>query len=84
MSTSIGEVKELRRLLQMFSKARPANVTMITEHVRARLARQISDNSADQTGVIPILTAIFGYCPAYSLVGMSTCPLARRGIATGR
>ena len=32
------------------------NVTMITEHVRARLARQISDNSADQTGVIPILT----------------------------
>jgi flagellar biosynthesis protein FlhA len=32
------------------------NVTSITEHVRARLARQISDNSADQTGVIPILT----------------------------
>jgi hypothetical protein len=30
-------------------------------------------------GVIPILTAIFGYCPAYSLVGLSTCPLARRG-----
>lgn len=25
-------------------------------------------------GVIPILTAIFGYCPLYSLVGMSTCP----------
>ncbi len=32
------------------------NVTSITEHVRARLARQISDASADQTGVIPILT----------------------------
>jgi hypothetical protein len=29
-------------------------------------------------GVVPILTAIFGYCPAYSLLGLSTCPLARR------
>ena len=25
-------------------------------------------------GVIPILTAIFGVCPAYSLLGISTCP----------
>jgi flagellar biosynthesis protein FlhA len=32
------------------------NITVITEHVRARLARQISDASTDQTGVIPILT----------------------------
>jgi hypothetical protein len=29
-------------------------------------------------GVIPILTAIFGYCPAYSLIGLSTCPLTRK------
>ena len=29
-------------------------------------------------GVIPILTAIFGYCPAYSLIGLSTCSLTRR------
>jgi hypothetical protein len=29
-------------------------------------------------GVIPILTAIFGYCPAYSIVGLSTCPLTRK------
>ena len=28
-------------------------------------------------GVVPILTAIFGYCPAYSLLGLSTCPLTR-------
>jgi len=28
-------------------------------------------------GVAPILTAIFGYCPAYSLLGLSTCPLKR-------
>lgn len=24
-------------------------------------------------GVVPILTAIFGYCPAYTIVGLSTC-----------
>ena len=25
-------------------------------------------------GVIPILTALVGYCPAYSVIGVSTCP----------
>jgi hypothetical protein len=25
-------------------------------------------------GVVPIMTAIFGTCPLYSVVGMSTCP----------
>jgi sulfite exporter TauE/SafE len=29
-------------------------------------------------GVVPILTAIFSYCPAYSVVGLSTCPLTRK------
>ena len=24
-------------------------------------------------GVVPILTALFGYCPAYSVFGMTTC-----------
>lgn len=24
-------------------------------------------------GVVPLLTAIFGYCPAYALLGISTC-----------
>jgi hypothetical protein len=24
-------------------------------------------------GLVPLLTAIFGTCPAYSLLGMSTC-----------
>lgn len=26
-------------------------------------------------GVVPILTALMGNCPAYSLLGVSTCPL---------
>lgn len=28
-------------------------------------------------GVIPLLTAIFGFCPAYTLFGISTCPAKR-------
>ena len=30
-------------------------------------------------GVIPLATAIFGYCPLYSLVGVSTCPSQNTG-----
>ena len=29
-------------------------------------------------GVIPLVTAVFGFCPAYTLLGISTCPLTRR------
>ena len=29
-------------------------------------------------GVVPILTALVGFCPAYTLLGLSTCPLKRR------
>ncbi|MEX0815372.1 MAG: flagellar biosynthesis protein FlhA [Dongiaceae bacterium] len=32
------------------------NITAITEHVRARLARQISDAAADAAGVVPLVT----------------------------
>jgi hypothetical protein len=29
-------------------------------------------------GLVPLLTALVGYCPAYSLVGLSTCGTGRR------
>ena len=29
-------------------------------------------------GVIPLITGLFGFCPAYRLIGLSTCPLKRR------
>jgi hypothetical protein len=29
-------------------------------------------------GVVPLVTGAIGYCPAYSLLGFSTCPLAPR------
>jgi hypothetical protein len=29
-------------------------------------------------GFVPLFTGLFGYCPAYGLFGMSTCPMERR------
>ena len=29
-------------------------------------------------GFVPLLTGIFGYCPAYVLFGFSSCPLERK------
>lgn len=28
-------------------------------------------------GVVPLLTGIIGICPAYSIFGMSTCPMKK-------
>ena len=30
-------------------------------------------------GFIPLATAIFGVCPLYSVIGVSTCPMNRAG-----
>lgn len=27
-------------------------------------------------GVVPILTALVGFCPAYTLLGLNSCPLS--------
>ena len=28
-------------------------------------------------GVVPLLTGIIGFCPAYALFGMNTCPMKK-------
>ena len=28
-------------------------------------------------GVVPLLTGIFAFCPAYTLLGISTCPMKK-------
>jgi Protein of unknown function (DUF2892) len=28
-------------------------------------------------GIVPLLTGIVGFCPAYAIFGLSTCPLRR-------
>lgn len=29
-------------------------------------------------GVVPLLTGIFKFCPAYTLFGMNTCPMQKK------
>lgn len=28
-------------------------------------------------GVVPVITGLLGYCPLYTVLGLSTCPLKR-------
>jgi hypothetical protein len=28
-------------------------------------------------GVVPLLTAVFSFCPAYAMLGIRTCPMKR-------
>jgi hypothetical protein len=30
-------------------------------------------------GLVPLATGLTGYCPAYALFGLSTCPMERKG-----
>ena len=30
-------------------------------------------------GVVPLATGLFGWCPAYKLLGMNTCPMHGKG-----
>ncbi|KIL99624.1 Flagellar biosynthesis protein FlhA [Paramagnetospirillum magnetotacticum MS-1] len=51
-------IRDLPTILEGIAEAcgHTRNVTMITEHVRARLARQISDNNTSPQGFIPLIT----------------------------
>lgn len=31
-------------------------------------------------GIVPLATGLFRFCPAYRLIGLSTCPLAARKV----
>ena len=30
-------------------------------------------------GIVPLATGLFRFCPAYRLIGLSTCPTASKG-----
>ncbi len=51
-------IRDLPTILEGVAEAASysRNVTVITEHVRTRLARQISEASSDSNGVIPLVT----------------------------
>ena len=40
-------------------------------------------NAVGWIGVVPILTAIFRFCPAYTLLGVSSCPRQQDAGAQG-
>lgn len=29
-------------------------------------------------GILPLVTGLMGWCPAYMLIGMNTCPLSKK------
>ena len=29
-------------------------------------------------GIVPLATGLLGWCPAYTLLGMNTCPLSKK------
>jgi len=51
-------IRDLPNVLEGISEAcgHSRNITSIVEHVRARLARQLSDAASDTSGVIPLVT----------------------------
>ncbi len=51
-------IRDLPTILEAVSEAcgHTRNVMLITEHVRARLARQISDSNTNDQGIMPLIT----------------------------
>ncbi|MDF3022974.1 MAG: flhA [Alphaproteobacteria bacterium] len=51
-------IRDLPTILEGVAEATgfTSNVTMITEHVRARLARQICDQNSNNAGILPLVT----------------------------
>ena len=66
-------IRDLATILEGISEAcgHTRNVMLITEHVRARLSRQISDMNTNEQGFIPLITLSPGWEQAFaeSLVG---------------
>ncbi|RJO71074.1 MAG: flagellar biosynthesis protein FlhA [Myxococcales bacterium] len=66
-------IRDLPTILEGISEAcgHTRNVMLITEHVRARLARQISDQNTNASGFIPLVTLSPGWEQVFaeSLVG---------------
>jgi Protein of unknown function (DUF2892) len=59
MKTNVGTIDRALRIL--------AGIILIT------LAATQTIGVWGYIGIVPLLTGIFKFCPAYSLLGMSTC-----------
>ena len=59
------------------------NVGMVDRVLRIGVGAVLIDLAAGvgvwgYIGVVPLLTGLFRFCPAYGLFGLSTCALERR------
>ena len=63
MKTNVGSIDRILRIV--------AGVVLIT------LAATGTIGIWGWIGIAPLLTGIFRFCPAYSLFGMSTCPMKK-------
>jgi Protein of unknown function (DUF2892) len=61
MKTNVGTIDRALRIL--------AGVILIT------LAATQTIGVWGYIGIVPLLTGIFKFCPAYTLLGMNTCPV---------
>ena len=65
MTTNVGTIDRILRIilgLALIASAIPYGFP------------QVGWNWIGWVGIVPILTAVFGLCPLYSLLGISTCP----------
>ncbi len=68
MNTNVGTVDKVARII--------IGLALIAFAIPLGFPKS-SWNWVGWIGVIPLLTAIFGYCPLYTLLGMSTCPVKK-------
>ena len=61
-----------------------ANVGTIDRVLRAVVGLVLIGLAATDTigvwgwiGVVPLLTSLFRFCPAYTLIGINTCPMKK-------
>lgn len=66
MSTNIGSVDRVIRI-----------VIGLALLWYALLAAPTGYNWVGWIGVIPLLTALVGFCPLYTILGINTCPAKR-------
>lgn len=64
MKTNVGTVDRVLRIL--------AGVILIT------LAATQTIGMWGYIGIVPLLTGIFRFCPAYTLLGMNTCTMDKK------
>ncbi len=68
MSTNVGGIDRILRIV--------VGIALLLFAITGKPATGF--NWVGWIGVVPLLTAAIGWCPAYTLLGMNTCPLQNR------